>query len=151
MSDPKYFPRDYLSDGSSAPRFGHPGAKVFRWKDKTPDKPEFLSAAIIQDQLAASFRSAIRSSFPSVQSFAAAAGLSEDLLYKLLGGRYLWRLEDLAITMRTFGPEAFPSWTSIAREMERTAEVQRNGKMKRTGLIVGKFAPAKSTSEEDEG
>ena len=118
MSTPGFVPANYLTYRKRGQRFGRAGVNDERWKEISPEKPDHLYAAIIQDLMAANLRTAIYDSGRTIGGFATEHGFTPQRMSRVTSGAALMRFQDLALMMRTFGSGVFPTWTSVAEDIQ---------------------------------
>jgi len=94
----RYVPKQYTEEPKV---FG--AAKTLEWKPVQPGTEDQHRAAQLQHIWAVRIRRAAEKKYGSLRKYAAATGLSYDRLTKVLNGREVMRLEDIAQAERLLG------------------------------------------------
>jgi hypothetical protein len=98
MGNPRYVPKRYTDEPKE---FGR--AKVVTWKPDQPGSEDQRRAAQIQHDWAVQIRWTAVARYGSLTKYAEATGLNYDRLIKVLSGREIMRLEDIAQAERLLG------------------------------------------------
>jgi len=101
MGNPRYVPKRYTDEPKE---FGR--ARAVTWKPVQPGSEDQRRAAQIQHDWAVQIRREAATKYGSLAKYAETTGLSYDRLIKVLSGREIMRLEDIAQAERLLGVKA---------------------------------------------
>jgi len=101
MGNPRYVPKRYTDEPKE---FGR--ARAVTWKPVEPGSEDQRRAAQIQHEWAVQIRREAATKYGSLAKYAEATELSYDRLIKVLSGREIMRLEDIAQAERLLGVKA---------------------------------------------
>lgn len=101
MGNPRYVPKRYTDEPKE---FGR--ARAVTWKPVQPGSEDQRRAAQIQHDWAVQIRRAADARYGSLAKYAEATDLSYDRLIKVMSGREIMRLEDIAQAERLLGVKA---------------------------------------------
>lgn len=101
VTSPRFHPRDFCVNPKRFGKFAEPGWKPAHGYSR--DTRDQFGAAVIQNKVAVAMRAAIKEKYRTSELYAEAIQMESTRLSRLLSGRIVMRLEDVASATNNLG------------------------------------------------